>query len=88
MKAQATMNEEEVVKKTLGQHIGRGATKATMGTAFGIGRFAFNASKNFIAGAAEAGRESKAGYDEAKEDAIDEADAEANAKALAKAAKK
>ena len=65
MKAQATMKD----KKPLGQKIGRGATKATMGTAFGIGRFAFRSSKNFIAGAIEAGQEIKAGYDEAKAEA-------------------
>jgi hypothetical protein len=56
-------------KKPLGQKVGRAATKATMGTAFGIGRFAFRASKNFVAGVTEAGREVKAGYDEAKAEA-------------------
>jgi hypothetical protein len=65
MKAQATKTDD-TPKKPLGQKIGRGTTKATMGAAFGIGRFAFRSSKNFIAGAVEAGREIKAGYDEAK----------------------
>lgn len=56
-------------KKPLGQKIGRGATKATMGSAFGLGRFAFRASKNFIAGVTEAGREIKEGYEDAKAEA-------------------
>ena len=64
-KPQAT-KVEDTPKRPLGQKVGRGATKATMGTAFGLGRFAFKASKNFIAGVTEAGREIKAGYDEAK----------------------
>jgi hypothetical protein len=37
-----------------------------MGTLFGLGRFAFRAGSGFVAGAAEAGREIKRGYDEAK----------------------
>ena len=53
-------------KTPLGQKVGRGATKATMGLAFGLGRFAAKASKNFVAGVTEAGREIKAGYDAAQ----------------------
>ena len=64
-KPQATMKDDSP-KKPLGQKIGRGTTKATMGAAFGLGRFAFRASKNFIAGATEAASEIKNGYDEAK----------------------
>jgi hypothetical protein len=64
-KPQATKKDANG-SKPLGQKIGRGATKATMGAAFGLGRFAFRASKNFVAGVTEAGREIKAGYDEAK----------------------
>ena len=70
-KPQATMKVNGT-KKPLSQTIGRGATKATMGAAFGIGRFTFRASKNFIAGVTEAGREIKAGYDEAKAAAEEE----------------
>ena len=53
-------------KKPLGQKIGRGTTKATMGAAFGLGRFAYRASKNFVAGVTEAASEIKRGYDEAQ----------------------
>lgn len=56
-------------KKPVAHKVGRTVTKATMGLGFGIGRFAFRASKNIIAGATEAGREIKAGYDEAKAEA-------------------
>jgi len=56
-------------KKPLGQKVGRVTTKATMGAAFGLGRFAARASKNFIAGVTEAGREIKRGYDDAVEEA-------------------
>ena len=66
-KAQAT--KKVTAKKPVSQKIGRGATKATMGLAYGLGRIAARTSKNFIAGAAEAGREIKAGYDEAKSEA-------------------
>jgi hypothetical protein len=69
-KAQATL-KDDAPKKPLGQKLGRGTTKATMGAAFGLGRFAFRASKNFLAGVTEAGREIKQGYDEAKEEAKD-----------------
>ena len=64
-KPQATM-KDDAPKKPLGQKIGRGTTKATMGAAFGLGRFAYRASKNFVAGVTEASREIKNGYDEAK----------------------
>ena len=67
-KPQAT-KVDKTEKRPLGQKIGRGTTKATMGAAFGIGRFAFRASKNFVAGAVEAGREIKRGYDEAQAEA-------------------
>ena len=67
-KPQATMKVNGT-EKPLGQKIGRGATKATMGAVFGLGRFGYRASKNFIAGVTEAGREIKAGYDEAKAEA-------------------
>jgi hypothetical protein len=69
-KPQATMKDDSP-KKPLGQKIGRGTTKATMGAAFGLGRFAFRASKNFVAGVTEAAGEIKQGYDEAKEEAKD-----------------
>jgi hypothetical protein len=67
-KAQATL-KDDAPKKPLGQKLGRGTTKATMGAAFGLGRFAFSASKNFIAGVTEAAGEIKHGYDEAKAEA-------------------
>ena len=83
MKAQATMKD---VKKPVSQSIGRGATKVTMGTVFGLGRFGYRFTTGFLKGCAEAGGEIKRGYDEAKA-AADEAAAEANAQALAEAAK-
>jgi hypothetical protein len=52
--------------KPIGQRVGRVTTKATMGAAFGLGRFAYHASKNFIAGVTEAAGEIKRGYDEAQ----------------------
>ena len=64
-KPQATLKDDSP-KTPLGQKIGRGTTKVTMGAAFGLGRFAYRASKNFVAGVTEAGREIKTGYDEAK----------------------
>lgn len=53
-------------KRPVSHSVGRGAARATMGTLFGLGRFAFRAGSGFVAGAAEAGREIKRGYDEAK----------------------
>lgn len=52
-------------KKPLGQKVGSGATKATMGLTFGLGRFAYRAGKNFAAGAREAAAEIRRGYEEA-----------------------
>jgi hypothetical protein len=67
-KPQAT-KVDETPKKPLGQKIGRGTAKATMGTAFGLGRFAYRASKNFVAGVTEAAGEIKRGYEEAQTEA-------------------
>ena len=69
-KPQATM-KDDAPKKPVSQKIGRGATKATMGTLFGVGRFAAKASTGFLAGVVEAGREIKSGYDEGKAEASD-----------------
>ena len=65
-KAQAT---KKVETKPVAHKVGRAATKGTMGALYGVGRFAFRTGKNFVAGAAEAGREVKRGYDEAKAEA-------------------
>lgn len=56
-------------KKPLSHKVGRGTAKATMGIAFGLGRFAAKAGTGFVAGITEAGREIKRGYDEAQADA-------------------
>lgn len=61
-----TIMSKTDTKKPVSHKVGRGATKVTMGTLFGLGRFAAKASTGFIAGVTEAGREIKAGYDEAK----------------------
>jgi len=53
-------------KKPVSQKIGRGATKATMGLAFWIGRTSARVGKGIVKGAAEAGREIRRGYDEAE----------------------
>ena len=60
-----TKKANNVDKKPVGQKVGRVTTKATMGAAFGLGRFAYRASKNFVAGVTEAAAEIKRGYDEA-----------------------
>ena len=59
------MTKKIETKKPVGQRVGRVTTKATMGAAFGLGRFAYRASKNFVAGVTEAASEIKRGYDEA-----------------------
>lgn len=61
-----TTQKKSSTKTPVAHKVGRGATKATMGTLFGLGRFAAKASTGFIAGVTEAGKEIKAGYDEAK----------------------
>lgn len=64
-----TTPKKDSTKKPVAHKIGRGATKATMGLAFGLGRFAARAGAGIIAGATEAGREIKAGYNDAQAEA-------------------
>jgi len=66
MKKQATRTNG-ATKQPVSTKIGRGATKATMGAAFGIGRFAYRFGKGFAEGVTEAAAEVKRGYDEAAE---------------------
>jgi len=54
-------------KKPVAQKIGSGATKATMGVAFWLGRTSARVGKGIFEGAKEAGAEIKRGYDEAAE---------------------
>lgn len=68
-KPQATRTKENGAKTPVSHKVGRGAAKATMGTLFGLGRFAYRAGSGFVAGAAEAGREIKRGYEDAKAEA-------------------
>lgn len=63
------MNTKTNGKTPVSHKVGRGAAKATMGTLFGLGRFAYRAGSGFIAGAVEAGREIKRGYQEGKAEA-------------------
>jgi hypothetical protein len=67
-KAQATRTNG-ANKIPFGQKVGRTVTAATMGAGYGFGRFAYRASKNFVAGVVEKASEVKAGYDEAKAEA-------------------
>lgn len=65
-KAQPTNGD---AKKPLSTKVGRGLTKATMGTAFWLGRTGARVGKNFVEGVVDAGREVKRGYDEGKAEA-------------------
>ena len=53
-------------KKPVAQKIGSGATRATMGLAFWLGRTGARVGKGIVEGAVDAGREIKRGYEEAK----------------------
>ena len=61
-------------KKPVSERVGSRLTKLTMGSAFFAGRTAFRATKGLAKGAIDAGREIKAGYDEAKAEAETEAE--------------
>lgn len=69
MKSQATRTEPAATKQPFATRLGRGLTKATMGTSFWLGRTGAKVGKNFVAGVIDAGREVKRGYDEGKADA-------------------
>ena len=64
MKKQATRTNG-APKKPVAQKIGSGATRATMGLTFWLGRTGARVGKGIVKGAAEAGREIRRGYDEA-----------------------
>jgi len=63
-KAQATRINGD--KKPISQKVGAGATRATMGLAFWLGRTTARVGKGIYEGAVDAGREIKRGYDEAQ----------------------